>query len=166
MTTPTGFTEFERLVESAVGLGIPRAKAEREIRAQRPDLAPVITSNAAEDASRILEKAEQVEVRKLLIAHGFNIYNLSQARASKQTPGLPDLWCVHKRDRVAFWWEVKRQVGGKLSTAQEEFAAECVRAGVGHYVGDRHACVRLLLGLGLAQPGEGPYDTEPTTARG
>jgi hypothetical protein len=70
------------------------------------------------DAS-IAEKAEQSEiVKRFKGIGGFAVYNLSQSRASKQTPGLPDLWCMHTRYAFAFWWESKRQVGGEFSDAQ------------------------------------------------
>lgn len=165
----TGLSEFDTLVTDLMArTGCARARAETIIRQQVPHAAPAVADHDAEAAARILEKQEQVEVRKLLIAYGFKVYNLSQARATKQTPGLPDLWCVHKREPIAFWFETKRQVGGQLSPAQVDFQAECLRCDVKHFVGHRHNVVELLLSLGLAERCAGSaYGIEPTSrARG
>lgn len=163
----TGLSDFETLVSDLMArTGCARARAEAIIRQQVPGLAP--TPAADQSAVDVLEKAEQVECRKLFIAFGFKVYNLSQARATKQTPGLPDLWCVHKREPVAFWFETKRQVGGQLSPAQVDFQTECLRCDVKHFVGHRHNVVELLLSLGLAERCAGSaYGIEPTSrARG
>jgi hypothetical protein len=78
---------------------------------------------------------------------------LSQPRASKQTPGIPDLWLTRAArtdaPAFAFWWESKRQVGGKRSSAQEAFGAECAAAGVGYGFGDRHDARQYLATLGV-----------------
>jgi hypothetical protein len=65
-----------------------------------------------EDDGR-LEKAEQLACVRIVRALGGKAYNLSQARRSKQTPGLPDLWCVFFAHALAFWWETKRPGGGR-----------------------------------------------------
>jgi hypothetical protein len=107
---------------------------------------------ARRDAS-IDEKAEQRAVVSRLRAFGFVVYSLSQARAAKQTPGIPDLWIVHRRLAWAGWFETKRQVGGKHSTAQLEFRSECDATGVNYRTGDRHVAELLLIELGLAERG-------------
>lgn len=142
---------------------VPREKAEAEARRQlgAPAIAP---DPDAERNARILEKTEQLEIVKLFRAHGCKVYSLSQARASKQSPGLPDLWVTkawtvtpiagglpHRR-HLAFWWETKRQVGGKRSSAQIDFAEECIAAGVGYGFGDRYAAAQYLVDLGIAAP--------------
>lgn len=99
----------------------------------------------------VLEKAEQLEVSKRLRAFGFTVRSLSQARASKQAPGLGDLWISHRGVRWAGWWETKRQVGGRLSPAQLDFQEDCAACGVHYRVGDRFAADALLVELGLAQ---------------
>jgi hypothetical protein len=146
-----------------VDIGKPMPPIEWKMPAGVPRHVPPAQLVVPERDEHALEKQEQVEVRKLLIAYGFKVYNLSQARASKQSPGLPDLWCVHTREPVAFWFETKRQVGGKLSPPQLEFQAECLRCEVRHFVGDRHSAAALLLSLGLAEPGprESAYALEP-----
>lgn len=126
-----------------------RAFAESQVREQLPHLVRQFPpTQSPRDA--ILEKAESVEVRKLLIAYGFRIYNLSQARASKQTPGLPDIWFSHTSMPLAGWFEVKRSNGGVLSKAQIEFAEDCARCGILCLHGDRYAAQQLLVDLHLA----------------
>jgi hypothetical protein len=125
-----------------------RAKAEKV--AQMNGHTPPAVTVAAERDARVLEKAEQQEVINVFTAFSFKCYNLSQARAAKQTPGLADLWCVHTELPIAFWWETKRQVGGEHSDAQLEFRDECVRCRVGYGTGDRFAARTHMIKLGLA----------------
>lgn len=146
MTEPV-LSEFESMVSQLMALTrVSREKAEATIRANRPELAPVIAVDTERD-DRILESREQQEVRRRLMTYGFRVLNLSQARKSKQAPGIPDLWCVHKRLPIAFWWETKRQVGGELSFDQEVFRDECLRCDVGWGSGDRHAILEHLVTL-------------------
>lgn len=109
----------------------------------------------------VSEKQEQTEIRKLLIAYGFRVYNLSQSRASKIGIGIPDLWFAHTRLPIAGWCEVKRQRGGVVSPAQQDFADECARANIVHILGDRYAVVDKLLELEVAVRGSGQYGIEP-----
>jgi hypothetical protein len=127
-----------------------RARAER-IAIANGHRRDVVDPEQAERDGNVLEKTEQSEVMKLFRAHGFMVYSLSQSRASKQTPGLPDLWVVHRELPLAFWFETKRQVGGTRSSAQLDFAAECERAHVGYAFGDRHAAIEQLLTLGIIE---------------
>lgn len=119
---------------------------------------------AVQRDDRVAEKTEQVEVRKLFIGYGFLIYQLSQPRATKQTPGLFDLWCVHTRLPLALWFDVKRQVGGVLSSAQKEFQERTRAAGIRCESGDRYAVVELLIEMELAVRGAGAYGIEPIHA--
>ncbi len=142
---------FETAVVQLVALGFARDRAEAQVRAQYPLLAPApATAESDEAAVRVLEKREQHEIVKRLRVCGFVVYWLSQARASKQTPGLPDLWFVHRSEPIAGWFEAKRQVGGRLSPAQQEFRAHCDRTGIRHLVGDRYFAERWLVDVGLA----------------
>lgn len=138
---------FESIAGGLCRLGVPREVAEKEARRQ---LGIVIPTATEERNANILEKEEQSEVRKLFLAFGFKVRNLSQARASKQSPGLGDLWVVHRRAPIAFWWETKRQVGGELSPDQIEFAEDCIRCNVGYGTGDRFDAQKHLIALGVA----------------
>jgi len=132
-----------------------RAEAERRMKLRQqgartfdvPDPAPA--EFTPRDAS-ILEKTEQLEVRKRFVVCGFKVRNLSQPRATKQAPGLPDLWLVHRALPIAVWFETKRQVGGRYSDAQLEFRDDCDRCGVTWRGGDRYAAERYLVAIGLA----------------
>lgn len=82
-----------------------------------------------------LEKSEQGDVVQLYTAFGVTVSNLSQPRATKQTPGLPDLWCVHRAKGIAWWHETKRPVSGRPSPAQRTFAEDCDAAGIRYTIG-------------------------------
>lgn len=68
-----------------------------------------------------LESQEQAAITRLLDAAGFCVYDLSQGRATRQTPGLPDLYAVHPEVGWVWWVEVKRQKGARVSVAQRLF---------------------------------------------
>jgi hypothetical protein len=138
---------FDAIVQSLRAQGVPLALAETTARRECGLTAPSVV--AARDAN-VVEKAEQLEVTKTFRAFGFDVYSTSQYRAAKVTPGIPDLWCVHRERPIAFWMECKRQVGGRLSPAQQAFQASCIRCGVGYVAGDRHAAAEHLVALGLA----------------
>jgi hypothetical protein len=90
-----------------------------------------------DDNTERLEKAEQQKCREVWLAFGGRVYSLSQARAAKQTPGLGDQFVVFP-ELVSFWWETKRQIGGRVSDAQQEFHELCNGCdGSKHYIGGR-----------------------------
>ena len=138
-----------------------QAKREANRRAGRPLdwVKPAIL--AAQDAERQLEqlrddrkaeKEEQRAIRKMAIAVGFKVYWLSQAEHSGQTPGLGDLWIVHVGRSLAGWWETKRQVGGKRSNVQEDFASECQSCFIPYGSGDRYEFAKWLTQYGVTPP--------------
>lgn len=141
---------YDALVQQLRAANVADEAAHREARRRYPDAA---TEQQAEVERRadVLEKDEQRAVVRMLREFGFTVRTLSQARASKQTPGLFDLFCTHRERPIAFWFDTKRQVGGKLSEAQQEFMADCRRCGVGAYAGDRYTVRTILITLGLAQ---------------
>ena len=96
-----------------------------------------------------LEKSEQAEVVKLYRAYGCHVYNLSQARASKQTPGLPDLYVF--RPPHAWWHETKRPISGHPSPAQKVFNDECFASFVNHTIGGLAAARGTLVRIGAAR---------------
>ena len=57
----------------------------------------------------VREKEEQAECYRIFRSRGFKVHNLSQARATKQSPGLPDCWIAHETKPICAWFEVKRQ---------------------------------------------------------
>lgn len=74
------------------------------------------------------EKPVQQAVKDTLEAASFLVSDLSQPRASMQTPGLPDLYAVSKRFKLAIWVEVKAP-GGELSRAQRRWHEDARAAG-------------------------------------
>jgi hypothetical protein len=123
-----------------------------------------------ERVPNVLEKDEQAYIAKLFRGFGCKVYNLSQARASKQTPGLPDLWVVNgaiveiraRSDHsIAFWFEVKRAHRRPNLNAQRGLRSRVRAASVRHYVGDRRIAAKLLVDIGLARVGEGPCGIVP-----
>lgn len=171
---------YDALVEQIMtATKCDRAKAEQVARLNgaappAPDPGAAAESQRKADA---LEKDEQREVWKRFTVCGFRGYWLSQARETKQTPGLADLWFAHRALPIALWWETKRQVGGRHSEAQKDFAEECIRCGIPYGTGDRFDAERWLIERGLARhlagafepvanaPGEMPAraDTAPPT---
>lgn len=162
MTAPA-LSGFELMVNALVAKGFKREVAISEVAAQYPHLAPTIDEPRSAELRRVnvLEKEEQAFIAKLFRGFGCKVYNLSQARATKQTPGLPDLWVIHRAAKLAWWFECKRAWGGKLSDAQADFLGECHDAGVRIVVGDRRAAAKLLVDVGLARPGDGPCGIVP-----
>jgi hypothetical protein len=151
---------FEDAVAQLTRLGYERHVAEAQVRAQHPEWVRAFPAEPTRDES-VLEKAEQVEIRKIAIVYGFKVNVLSQPRATKQTPGIADLYLTHKVLPIALWWESKRQVGGTRTPPQVEFGNDNIRCGVGYGFGDRYAFVEKLLDLELAVRGAGAYGIEP-----
>lgn len=145
--------DFETMVARIMlATQVDRARAEQVAiangaRPPAPD--PAAARQAARDAA-VREKDEQREVWKRFVACGFAGYWLSQARETKQTPGLADLWFMHRDRALALWWETKRQRGGRHSDAQREFAELCARTATRYGTGDRYDAERWLVEHGLA----------------
>lgn len=76
------------------------------------------------------EKAEQALGERIMASFGFTIWRLSQARATMQTPGFPDVFFTAPGHLVA--WEAKR-VGGVQRPAQKVFQAAWGAALPGQY---------------------------------
>ncbi len=139
---------LDAIVSHLVSLGFSKEVAEAEAREQL-GLAPRSLLTADRD-ELVLEKEEQAEISKLFRAYGFDVKNLSQARPTKQAPGVPDLIATHRELPIWFWWESKRQVGGEYSPAQIAFRDDCRRCGVGWGGGDRYDAAEYLVARGLA----------------
>lgn len=78
------------------------------------------------------EKAVEHAGDRAMAKLGFSVWRFSQARATQQSPGIPDRRYVNAVWGVAFWWEAKRE-GGKQSPHQRAFELECGSVGE-HYV--------------------------------
>jgi hypothetical protein len=140
----TAFSEFDVIVQGLMRFGTTKARA--EVLARQKLNLPLTD----ERDPKVLEKEEQTEIARMARAFGFKVDSTSQYRPAKVSGGFPDLWLVHTRLPIALWWEVKRQVGGRFSAEQLDFAANCARCGVGYGSGDRHAFAEKLIALGIA----------------
>lgn len=152
-------SDFDAMVNMLVSKGFPRSTAEAEVRAQYSELAPP-PADVVKDES-ILEKKEQQAIIDQFRAYGFKVRNISQPRATKQAPGIGDLIVMHIARGIALWWEVKRQVGGRLSPDQVEFEDDCRACGWTYRSGDRYDAARYLVNLGMAEGGDGPNGITP-----
>jgi len=73
------------------------------------------------------EKAIQSACVKMLKKQmGFRVWNLSQARRTKQSPGLPDNWIAGHG--VTAWVEFKTQIGAQ-TLDQWKFEQACIANG-------------------------------------
>ncbi|MDI3341995.1 MAG: hypothetical protein QJR03_15840 [Sphaerobacter sp.] len=131
----------EAAIEALVRAGVPRAKAEARFPA-------TVELRRSQD----LEKVEQREVVRLYRAFGCVVRSLSQPRATKQSPGFPDLWIVHTRIGQAWWHETKRQgwTDADVRPDQRVFREDCLACGIDYVLGDRFAAAEQLVRLGLA----------------
>jgi hypothetical protein len=142
---------YDATVESLLRANVPRDKAIARARELHPDVAAQLDAQVVRKAN-VLEKHEQLRIKQMAIVVGLKVYSLSQARASKQTPGLPDLWMADPTRCLAFWWESKRQVGGTRSDAQLTFASECEASGIPYGFGDRYDFAGWLTARGIQPP--------------
>jgi hypothetical protein len=94
------------------------------------------------------EKAVQRAVYALYVAHGCRVFWLSQARATGQTAGLPDLYVFHEGVGASWWHEVKPPTGA-LSDAQRDFQRLCTATLTRHVTGGEEAARRMLAALGI-----------------
>ena len=114
---------------------------------------------------RQLEKSEQAGGVKLLMLLGAKVYVLGTRRSrgkpcpkcgtfvdehqgTRQTPGIGDVLAfLPARDgvREPLWWEAKRPINGRLSSAQREFRDLCLAARAAHCVGSCDDLINWLI---------------------
>ncbi len=91
-----------------------------------------------------LEKGVQHDIKGYLELEGFFVSNFSQARPSKQTPGIPDLYAVHRKWRFRLWIEVKRP-GETTTLLQRGWHLAAIEAGANVLVADSPEAVAEYL---------------------
>lgn len=97
------------------------------------------------------EKAEERMASKLMCdALGFTRWNLQQSRATKQTPGWPDVLYTHQQRGLAVFYEAKAPKG-KQSPAQREFQSHVTAAGMAYVVGTHEAMTVWAVARGLVK---------------
>lgn len=113
--------EFDAMVANLVAMKVPREKAEAAARKEL-GIQPKSELEKIRDEAELAElEDEHVEAGdRLMGALGFTVVRLSQKRASKVTPGLPDRRYYHGKRRLFVWWEAKAE-WGRQSKAQREF---------------------------------------------
>lgn len=144
--TTAAYDAFVAQLERA---GVAPEAAHRRAAMEYPDAAAE-RAREAERRENVLEKDEQAYIVRLFREFGFRVHTTSQSRASKVGVGMPDIWFAHRERPIAGWFEVKRAAGGRVSEAQQEFRADCLRCGVTHLLGDRRVAERFLISEGLA----------------
>jgi hypothetical protein len=107
---------------------------------------------------RAREKGVEAAIDQLCAKAGCVSVRFSQARATNQTPGIPDRrYYVWRRDtwnlkgpeqRLAFWVEVKAP-GGRQSSAQRTFQGLCELAGDPYVLGGFREVLAFLIRHGL-----------------
>ena len=97
------------------------------------------------------EKEEERRCDDLILGAGGEAVHFSQARASKQTPGIPDR--RYRVRGVAFWWEVKAE-DGQLTRDQYHFLMRERHAGCLGGCGTSEDLVKVL----TCKPGDIPLE--------
>lgn len=127
---------------------------------------PVELAARLEEEDRRLEKVIQWDVMQLLRAYSFDVFNLSQPRATKQTPGIADVYAVHVWRRRILWFETKTPDGAQ-SPDQIDFQVLHVQMGIAevqYVVGGVLAAEEYLISIGAAER-TASGGIEPTTRR-
>lgn len=87
---------------------------------------------------------------KVMTALGFEVVRFSQARATMQSPGIPDRRYYHIAKKLSLWWEAKT-VKGKQSYAQMDFQSRCTAVGEIYVLGTDDALVAWCRDQGLVR---------------
>ena len=99
------------------------------------------------------EESYRLEIKAAYEAIGCVVVNFSQARRSRQTPGIPDLK-VYNGEHT--WWHEVKRPGQTQSPVQKQFQAMAEAAGELYVCGDYDAMAWALRYYGLVdQPQSG-----------
>lgn len=107
------------------------------------------------DAVHRLEKVEQRAILALLGLAGFDCYVIDQGgrdKSGRRTPGVADIYAIHRRLELAVWVETKRTKYSRVRAAQKEFRERCLRARQHHVIGAIRAVQLWLIQVGIADP--------------
>jgi hypothetical protein len=154
---------FEAMVADGVAQGIPRAKVEAALRSKLGMSGSSIAIAPLDE--RALEKVHEREGDRIMLALGFTSVHFSQARASKQSPGIADRryyrrpraphlggpWTATnmRNEAIVLWWEVKSATGKQ--SADERVFQEMVEAcGETYVLGTHEALIEWLVAQRLA----------------
>jgi hypothetical protein len=101
-------------------------------------------------ARRAPEKAVEARIDQLCALAGCTAIRFSQARATMQTPGVPDRLYFAPEHGLAFWVEAKAPKG-RQSTAQATFEALSSLCRVPYVLGGYREVLVFLIDRGLWQ---------------
>ena len=96
-----------------------------------------------------LEKGVQYDVKRAYEAVGCFVANFSQARASKQTPGIPDFYVSPPLLRGAPWWHEVKRPKGKQSVQQRAWQQMCEVRHVAYVCGGVQEALEHLREIGV-----------------
>lgn len=94
------------------------------------------------------ERDMQRAVIRLYESVGCRVVRFSQTRATRQTPGIPDLKVYCPRKGVTWWMEVKAP-GGKQEPEQQVFQALAEACGETYVLGGLEVALRQLERVGV-----------------
>ena len=94
------------------------------------------------------EREIRAEGVKLLRALGCRVEVFSENRATRNTPGVPDVYAFLPNGRGTVWWESKRP-GGITGPDQRGFEAWCYMCGQPYVRGGVPELRHFLAGLGI-----------------
>lgn len=87
---------------------------------------------------------------KIMAMLGFTAWRYSQARATQQSPGIPDRFYTHPTRGLHVFWEAKRP-GGKQRPAQRVFQTAVTLCGLQYVCGTDDALIAWCEGQGLCR---------------
>ena len=138
---------YDAMVRQLVEAGVPRERAEAAARAELGQAAAASPDAAALEARD--EKRIVAQCDKQLRALGFTVWNLSQPRASKISPGIPDRLYTHSARGVALFWEAKTATG-RQRPDQRVFQEHADAVGWPYILGTDQAVYDWLVAQGIA----------------
>ena len=97
---------------------------------------------------RVSEKVVEAAVDRLCALAGCEAVRFSQARATKQSPGIPDRLYYPPAPHRPFWVEVKAD-GGRQSPAQVAFQRRCEAHDERYVLGGYRDVLAYLVAYGL-----------------
>jgi len=83
---------------------------------------------------------------QLMELHGFRSIHFSQARATQQTPGIPDRKYYHRARRLTCWWEAKAECG-EQSEEQRKFQLDAEACGETYLLGGVNVLAHWLTAM-------------------
>lgn len=144
----------EAIEAGLVAAGVPRDRARAQaLRECGLSLVPNEADQAKADERE--EKRIVADADKRMRALGFVVWNLSQPRASKIAPGIPDRLYTSPARGLAVFWEAKT-VRGKQRPDQAHFQAHADACGLHYVIG-----TDLVLAVWLADRGITLTDASP-----